>query len=75
MSAPANSSFAGPTLITVPTFAEACSGGTCIPQSGTTQQLDSLADRVMNRLQYRNFAGSPKLVLSHSVGTPSGARW
>src|SRR5207237_707406 len=49
----ANSSLAGPTSIPVAAFAAACGGGgTCIPQSGTSQQLDSLADRLMYRLAY-----------------------
>ena len=32
-----NSTFTGPTNLAVAAFTEACSGGTCIPQSGTTQ--------------------------------------
>ena len=39
---------------------QACGGGTCIPQSGTQQKLDSLADRLMFRLAYRNF-GRPRV--------------
>ena len=75
---PANSTFSGPTTISVPTFAEACSGGTCIPQTGTTQQLDSLADRMMYRLQWRKTSdGVEHLVVNHSVtaGTSTGVRW
>ena len=75
---PANTSFSGPTNITVPTYAEACSGGTCIPQTGTTQQLDSLADRMMYRLQWRQTSdGVEHLVVNHSVtaGTSTGVRW
>jgi hypothetical protein len=68
----------GPTSLSVASFTPACNGGTCVPQSGTSQQLDSLADRMMNRLQYRNFAGTIRMVASHSVqsgSTPSGVRW
>ncbi len=75
---PANSSFAGPTVLTVPAYAEACNGGTCIPQSGTSQQLDSLADRMMFRLQWRQTAdGVEHLVTNHSVtaGSSTGVRW
>jgi len=76
---PANSSFAGPTNIPVAAFSAACSnGGTCIPQSGTTNQLDSLADRMMYRLAYRKFAdGHESLVANHSVtaGSSVGVRW
>ena len=75
---PANSSFSGPTIINVATFAEACAGGTCIPQTGTTQQLDSLADRMMYRLQWRQTSdGVEHLVVNHSVtaGSSTGVRW
>jgi hypothetical protein len=67
----------GPTLIPVATFARACGGGACIPQPGTSQRLDTLADRLMYRLSYRNIAGSERLVINHSVtsGTGVGIRW
>jgi hypothetical protein len=71
-------SFTGPTNIPVAAFSAACSGGgTCIPQSGTTQKLDSLADRLMYRLAYRNFGDHEALVVNHSVtaGTSVGIRW
>jgi len=75
---PANSTFTGPTFVPVSSFNLACGGGTCIPQGGTTQKLDSLADRLMYRLAYRNFTDHESLVVSHSVdpgnGT-SGIRW
>ena len=74
---PANSTFSGPTAISVASFSEACGGGTCIPQKGTTQQLDSLADRLMFRLAYRNFGSHESLVVNHSVvaGSSVGVRW
>jgi len=68
----------GPTAVAgVATFSRACGGGTCIPQPGTTQQLDSLADRLMYRLSYRNFGTRESLVINHSVatGSTSGIRW
>src|SRR5579859_2409357 len=74
---PANSTFTGPTNIPVASYAEACGGGTCIPQSGTTNQLDSLADRLMYRLEYRNFGSYESLVVDHAVtsGSSVGMRW
>ena len=74
---PSNSTFTGPTAIPVASFSQACGGGTCIPQSGTTQQLDSLGDRLMFRLAYRNFGDHESLVVNHSVtaGTSVGVRW
>lgn len=56
-----------PTAMSVATFGKACSGGTCIPQSGTTQQLDSLGDRLMYRAAYRQFSDHHSLVVSQSV--------
>ena len=49
----------------------------CIPQSGTTQQLDSLAIALMYRLAYRNFGDHESLVVNHSVvaGSSAGIRW
>ena len=63
--------------LTVAAFSEACNGGTCIPQAGTTQQLDSLGDRLMYRLAFRMFADHEAMVVNHSVGTGStvGVRW
>jgi hypothetical protein len=67
----------GPANLPVAAFAAACAGGTCIPQSGTNQKLDSLADRLMYRLAYRNFGDHEALVVNHSVtaGTSTGVRW
>jgi centrosomal CEP192-like protein len=76
---PTNSTFIGPTNIPVATYTQACGGGTCIPQKGTTQQLDSLGDRLMFRLAYRNFGDHESLVVNHSVqvgtGAQTGVRW
>ena len=67
----------GPTNLPVAAFAAACNGGTCVPQLGTNQKLDSLADRLMYRLAYRNFGDHEALVVNHSVtvGTSVGVRW
>jgi hypothetical protein len=75
---PANSSFTGPFNLAVAAFTPACGGGgTCIPQPGTTQQLDSLADRLMYRLSYRNFGTYESWMVNHSVvaGASVGVRW
>src|SRR5204862_733702 len=75
---PASSSLTGPTSIPVAAFSPACTGGgTCIPQSGTTQRLDSLADRLMYRLAYRNFGDHESLLVIHAVtdGSSVGSRW
>jgi hypothetical protein len=64
----ANTTFTGPINIPVAAFNPACSGGgACIPQPSTTNKLDSLADRLMYRLAYRNRGGVESLVVNHSV--------
>src|SRR5467141_2894089 len=72
-----SSTLSAPTDIAVASFNEACGGGTCIPQSGTSQQLDSLGDRLMYRLAYRNLGDHDALVVNHSVaaGSSVGVRW
>ncbi len=81
---PANTTLTGPTSIPVAAFSAACNGGgTCIPQPGTSNKLDSLADRLMYRLAYRHFAdGHETLVVNHSVfvrgnrkSQVDGVRW
>jgi hypothetical protein len=48
---PSNSTLTGPTNVPVAGFAEACSGGTCIPQSATYRWMGSVAmDHVGNML-------------------------
>jgi hypothetical protein len=64
----AKTTLTGPSAIPVATFTPACSGGgACIPQPSTSQKLDSLADRLMYRLAYRNRAGVESLVVNHAV--------
>ena len=53
----------------------------CIPQpqvAGITYKVDSLGDRLMHRLAYRNFGDHAALVLNHTVDAGSGRagiRW
>ena len=79
---PANATLTGPFNIPVAAFSTACGGGSCISQPGTSNTLDSLADRLMYRLAYRNISGHESLVVNHSVkvsGTKRsqvvGVRW
>jgi len=67
---PSNSTFTGPTVITVPSYTEAGSFGGFVPQGGTTNKVDGLGYTLMHRMAYRNFTGtSPheSLVLTHNV--------
>ena len=76
---PANTTLTGPTNIPVAAFTAACNGGgTCVPQPGTTEKLDSLGDRLMWRLAYRHLPdGHEALVVNHSVTANSitSVRW
>ena len=72
---PTNTTLTGPAVVATAPFSAACSGGgACIPQPNTSQRLDSLADRLMYRLAYRNFGDHESLVVTHSVSaTVNGA--
>jgi len=74
-SVPSNSRFLGPLAIPVDPFTESCGGNVCIPQANTSQRLDSVADRLMYRLAYRNFGSHESLVVTHSVNSPAHIRW
>lgn len=47
-------------------------GGTCVAQPGTTTVLDTLGDRLMYRLAFRNRGGVESLLVNQSVD-PDGA--
>jgi hypothetical protein len=79
---PTNSTFTGPTKLTVPAYTDACATtGDCIVQPSPGEKLDALGDRLMFRLSYRNFGSYESLLANHSVkpgGTGnavSGVRW
>jgi hypothetical protein len=73
------STLTGPVKIPVASFDPACGGGACIKQKGATGRLDTLSDRLMFRLAYRNFGDHDALVVNHSVSVAgsavSGLRW
>jgi hypothetical protein len=80
---PSNSTFTGEggtmPISGVAAFSLACGGsGACIPQPSPGENLDSLGDRLMYRLAYRNFSGDHQTwLVSHSVtaGSSVGERW
>lgn len=78
---PANSTFAGPTLIPVASFTPLCNTqyrGACVPQpTPGSDLLESLGDRLMWRLVYRKFSDHSTLLVSHSIvaGGSGGVRW
>jgi len=77
---PNQSTFTGPTSIPgVAAFTAPCTNTPdCVPQPGTTMSLDSLGDRLMYRLAYRNFGDHESIVANHTVVAPNGntgVRW
>ena len=66
---PRSSSFTRPAeLPTAPFDSDMCGyTRTCIPQPGTTAKVDAMSDRLMYRLQYRNFGTHESLVVNHTV--------
>jgi hypothetical protein len=76
-----NSTFTGPTSLTVATYNVLCSTTrNCVPQPSTSVKLDGLGDRLMHSLAYRKFSDHESLVVSHNVnaassGTQAGVRW
>jgi hypothetical protein len=79
---PANSTFTGSgrtmPISGVSAYSLACGGfSACIQQRGVTDLLDSLGDRLMYRLAYRNFSDHQTWLVSHSVtaGSSTGQRW
>ena len=78
---PANSTFTlVKDLVTAPFDSSMCGGArSCIPQPGTSQGLDAIADRLMMHLWYRNFGDHDVLVTNHTVDVDgndhAGIRW
>lgn len=72
---PSNSTFTGPTAIPVQPFD---SNAPNAPQAGTSVRLDSLSDRLMYRLAYRNSGQHETLLANHTVvggSNQAGIRW
>jgi hypothetical protein len=75
---PGASTFGNTTYLNVAPFNLGGDAGDGIPQLGTDKVLETLADRLMYRLQYRNFIGYQSMVLNHTVNSgsgPAGVRW
>lgn len=66
-------------LATAPFDSELCTSGNCVPQSGSSVLLEALTDRLMYRLQYRNFGDHQSMVTNHTVDADgsgrAGVRW
>ena len=73
---PALATLTGPISLPVATYASSCATlarGDCIPQGGGGTNLESLADRAMFRLAYRNFGDRQALVVNHTIEVGAGA--
>jgi hypothetical protein len=46
--------------------------GNVVPQPNTTNMLDNIDDRIMQKVQYRKIGGVESLWVTHNVDTPSG---
>lgn len=78
--------FKGPTAFTVPTYTQGCydpslpTNTVCVPEpssSQTNQYIDSVGDRLMQRLTFRSFTGKKtyqSYVVSQSVQVGSGVQ-
>ena len=76
--AAATATLSAPTVINTANTALACgNGGQCVPQTGTTQTLDTLGDRMMYRFAVRHFADHDRAVFDHAVqnGSQVALRW
>jgi len=71
---PTNSTMTGPTSFAVSAFTRPSSR---VPQLNSSEDLDSLGDRLMTWLQYTNINGTEALWVSRTVvsGTTFGIRW
>ncbi len=75
--------FTGPQDLTVASFTMPCNVANisaCVPELNG-QSVDSLGDRLMMQLQYRNISGIESLWVNHTIaassntGYPTGIRW
>ncbi len=73
---PENTALSDATVVPVASFIGACNfGGSCVKEkTSPLNKLDSLGDRMMYRLAYRNFGDHESLVATHSVDVGTTAR-
>ncbi len=72
-----NSTFTGPVEIPAAEFIyPVCDAprGQCVPQLDSPDKLETLQERIMYRLAYRNFGDHESLVVNQTVGTERAAR-
>ena len=74
---PANSTFTGPTTLSVASYTQLCGSTGCVTQPSPGNTLAGLGDRAMFRLAYRNFGTHESLIFNHTVSAngTGGPRW
>lgn len=77
---PNNTTFTGPFSINVANFTVAClnQGGICVPQPNISNTLDTLSDRLMYRLAFRQYLNYAAMVTTHTIQGNNGVpaiRW
>lgn len=86
---PTNSTFTGPTPLTVPTYQPGCYSTSnptdtyCVPEASTAQtkvRIDSVGDRLMHRFAFRQFPTYASYLVTHDIqmapsGLQTGVRW
>jgi len=78
---PTNSTFSEVAVLPTEAFdSELCTAprGQCVPQPNTDTRLETLSDRLMHRLQYRNFESYQVMLTNHTVDADNchaGIRW
>jgi hypothetical protein len=73
---PTSSTFTGPQSFAVASFTRPASNS--VRQKGSSERVDTLGDRLMTWLQYRNVGGTQSLWVSRTVritSTSTGVRW
>lgn len=73
---PSSSTFTGPQSFAVASFSRPASNS--VRQLGSTERLDTLGDRLMSNLQYRNINGTQSLWVSRTAKVSNssyGIRW
>jgi len=75
---PSNSTFTGPTALSVPTYTLICQSNfqdvrSCVPQPSPGEGLDALGNRLMYRNAYRNFGDHEAMVVSHATKPGTGS--
>lgn len=69
-----NSTFTGPTNITITNWTQICpTTRACITEPSPGEALDSIGNRIMFRLAYRNFGDHETLTATHTVKPGAGS--